>query len=556
MRHITILKTSALLLASTLLAGTVTVNAQEQESVILKAMKDEMKRTLAEAQYEGHDKPFYISYGITDLNVFTANATLGGLVRSDVFRDRNKSVRLLVGNYVFNDESLDNNLTSPPNANDLQVPLDDDYFGIRRALWASTDVVYKGAAQKYKKHQSTLKEENKKLADMPHREFATVPVVTLLEQPKPYALDKEKWNHYCKELSALFKAYPVIENSAVAMSFTYGEEYFVNSEGTTIVKPLTIAFLQCGAIMKTEKGEPLFDNLVRYARTPEGLPSLADMKAQVNAMAKKLTTSKDNPVLEEDYNGPVLFQGTAVAEAFLSALFAYRENLTASNTLASTMDYRSESNGSLDSKIGKPVVDNTLTVTARTRLKTYNNIPLIGAYEVDDEGVVPQDDLVLVEKGILKNQLNDRSLTKTGQMANGHASGPGVVEVSVEKGSAVQAMKQQLIASAKKEGLSFAIIVRKIAPGGDGISEVYKVNLETGTETLLRSARLSSLGLKNLKRVAATGKEKQVITLQTGGNNLVSYIVPDALLLDNMDIAPLRIPYQEEDKDYIPSPLN
>ena len=117
--------------------------AQDRESVILKAMKDEMKRTMTDAKYEGHDKPFYISYGINDRHVFSAHATLGALVRSNTFQSRNKSVRLLVGNYTFNDESLDNNLTSPPNANDLSVPLDDDYYGIRRALWASTDVVYK-----------------------------------------------------------------------------------------------------------------------------------------------------------------------------------------------------------------------------------------------------------------------------------------------------------------------------------------------------------------------------------------------------------------------------
>ncbi|AYB31372.1 metallopeptidase TldD-related protein [Chryseolinea soli] len=528
--------------------------AQERESVILKAMKDEMKRTMTDAKYEGHDKPFYISYGINDRHVFTAQATLGALIRSDAFQSRNKSVRLLVGNYTFNDESLDNNLTSPPNANDLSVPLDDDYYGIRRALWASTDVVYKGAAQKYKKHQLTLKEENKKLEDLPHREFATVPVVTKIDFAKPFNLNQEHWNKYTKELSAVFKSYPDIEGSAVALTITYGDEYFVNSEGTTIVKPFTTVYLQCGAYMETEKGEPFFDNLVRYARTPEELPSLADMKAEVEKMARKLTTSKDNVALEEEYNGPVLFLGPAVAEIFSNAFFSYRDNLVASNTLTSTMD-RNEGSTGMDAKIGKLFIDNAFTVTARTSLQKFNNTSLLGSYDIDDEGVVPQENLVLIEKGILKNQLNDRSLTKTGQVANGHASGPGVLEVSTSNGQTTQALKQALIDAAKKDGLEFALIARKISSGGDGVPEIYKVNLETGKEELLRSARMGSGGLKNLKRVPAVGKEKQVVNLQTSGGSLVSFIVPDALLLDNMDAAPLRIPYQEENKIYISSPL-
>jgi len=526
--------------------------AQDSESVILKAMKDEMKRTMTEASYEGHDKPFYISYGITDRHVFNTHAVLGSLVRSAAFQTRTKSVRLLVGNYAFNDESLDNNLTSPPNANDLSVPLDDDYLGIRRALWSSTDVVYKGAAQKYKKHQLTLKEENKKLEDLPHREFATVPVITKIDFGTPYQLDKARWDNYVKTLSAIFKSYPDIEGSAVAITVTYGDEYFVNSEGTTVVKPFTTAYLQCGAYMETEKGEPFFDNLVRYARTPDELPGLQDMKAEVEKMARKLVAAKDLPMLDEEYSGPVLFLGPAVAEIFSNALFSYRDNLVASNTLASTMD-RNE-NGSMDAKIGKLLIDAAFTVTARTSLQKFNNTPLLGTYEIDDEGVVPTDNLVLVEKGILKNQLNDRSLTKTGQVANGHASGAGVLEISTSTGQTQQALKQALIDAAKKNGNDFAIIAREIT-ANEGVPEIYKVNLETGKEELLRSVRLGSGGLKTLKRVPAAGKEKQVINLPAPGNSLVSFIVPDGLLLDNIDVSPMRIPYQEENKVYIPSPM-
>ena len=345
-----------------------------------------MKRSMTEIKYDGHDKPFFISYGITDTKNFSAYATLGAIVQSGEYKSRNKSVRVLVGNYEFNDESLDNNLFSETTANEIQLPLDDDYFGIRRALWTTTDVVYKGAAQKYKKHQSTLKEQNKKLQDLPHRTFAKAPVLQHLTPLPPYSLNKEKWDSYCKQLSAVFKHYPDIESSDVMINISYGSQYFVNSEGTVVVKPYAVAILQCRAQIKTEKGEPVFENITHYASAPEEFPSLDALKSECKALAEKLILLQKSNMLEEEYTGPVLFMGESVGQVFASTLFSYRESLIASNAILSTTDFRPEAATILDSRIGKTILDNTVTIKARPKLKKFKDIRLIGAYDIDDEG--------------------------------------------------------------------------------------------------------------------------------------------------------------------------
>jgi len=530
------------------------VTAQDSNPIIL-AMRDEMKRSMTEIKYEGHDKPFYISYGITDIKNFSVYATLGALVQSGEFKNRGKSVRVLVGDYEFNDESLDNNLFSEPTANEIQLPIEDDYFGIRRALWTTTDVVYKGAAEKFKKHQSTLREQGKSLNDLPHRTFAKVPVVQWIAPLAPYSLDQSKWENYCKALSAVFELYPDLESSDVIMNISYGSQYFVNSEGTVIVKPYHVAVIQCRAQIKTEKGEPVFDNIIHYASTPDQFPPLDQFKAESKGMAEKLISLQKSSALEEAYSGPVLLVGPSVAQAFASALFSFRESLVASNAILSTTDFRPEAATSLDSRMGKAIIDNAVTIKAKPKLKRFKDISLLGSYDVDDEGVVPEDELVLIENGVLKNLLNDRSLTKQGQAANGHSAGPAVIEVSSGKNLTVNALKEALIVSARKEGLDFAVIVRENAAFGEGMAEVWKVNLDTGNEEVLRSAQLGGLGLKNLKRIAGSAKELQAYTVQTGDGNLASFIVPEALLLDDVDITPLKLPYFEQEEIYVQSPL-
>jgi len=116
--------------------------AQDKMPVIQQAMRDEMERNMKELKADGFDKPFFINYTLLDETSWQMNATLGALVSSLESKNRAAlSIRLLVGDYEFNDESLDNNLYSQPQANEMNLPLDDDYLGIRRSLWISTDNV-------------------------------------------------------------------------------------------------------------------------------------------------------------------------------------------------------------------------------------------------------------------------------------------------------------------------------------------------------------------------------------------------------------------------------
>jgi hypothetical protein len=550
------MKISIIKLVGSLLFAVVSSSllAQKEDNVILRAMKDELKRSMEEIKYDNHDRPFFISYGITDSKNLSVYATLGALVQSNEYQNRDKSVRVLVGNYEFNDESLDNNLYSEGTANEIQLPLDDDYFGIRRALWTTTDVVYKGAAQKYKKHQATLKEQSKNLGDLPHRVFAKVPVIQSIKPAKLSGTSLIALNDYCRQASSVFRDFPDLESSDVLVNFSYGTKYFVNSEGTVVVEPYSIGIVQCRAQGKTKNGEPIYETVEYYAKAPNEFPSMEKLKADAKALAEKLHNLRSANVLEVEYSGPVLFLGPSVAQAFATTLFSQRESLIASNAILSQNDYRPAAVAALDARLGKAVIDNSLTIKATPTLKSFKGKTLIGSYDVDDEGVVPPGNLVLVEKGILKALLNDRSLSSLSQAANGHSTGPAVIEVSSDKTLSVDALKNALISAAKTDGQDFALIVRTNASFGEAMSEVWKVNLETGEEEVLRSSQVGELSLRNMRRIVGVASDQEAYTIQVGGT-LASFIVPQGLLLDDIEIAPIKLPYLEEQDAYVKNPL-
>ncbi|MFM7429111.1 MAG: hypothetical protein ACKO1F_04350, partial [Flammeovirgaceae bacterium] len=197
-------------------------NAQT-EDVILRAMQDELNRNSKELSLPGFEKPFFIMYGLVDQKSMIVSATLGALMNSIEDRNRYKSTtRILVGGYEFNDESLEDNLFSSPTAMEISLPLDDDYWGIRRSFWVTTDNVYRSAARHFEKHKQTLKETGKPLAEIPHRSFAKVPVQRIIQTQTASHYNRSEWETKVKELSSFFKQQPNINNSVVFVSFVEG----------------------------------------------------------------------------------------------------------------------------------------------------------------------------------------------------------------------------------------------------------------------------------------------------------------------------------------------
>lgn len=526
--------------------------AQDKLNVVQQAMRDELERNMKELKADGFDRPFFLNYSILDQHNVQITATLGALM-SSVERDNRaaQSIRLLVGDYDFNDESLDNNLFSQPQANELSLPLDDDYLGIRRSLWISTDNVYRNASRQFAKNKEMLKEQNKPLAELPHRSFAKVPPSKIDISLPEFKFDKSATEDYVRRLSAVFAGYRTIQQSNVSFFCRWGYRYLVNSEGSINRIPDLSMSLRVGAGFRTSTGEFVVDNIHHNYATIE-LPPIEAMIAEVKAMAERMIASGSSPVFREEYSGPALFIGQPVAQLFVSELFGGEEGLAANNNIQSLTGYRYESN-SLDAKIGKPVFADGMTVKAMPKLKKYGDVTLLGSFEVDEEGVVPADETVLIENGVLKVLMNDRTIVNAGQVANGLGDGPGVVSVTFKTSLPAVDLKARLIAQAKKEGLEYGLIIRE-RDAGMRVMDVWKVYVDDGREELARQASMKSLSQRSFRKISDVSGEVAVHNISSGARSLISVICPEAVLLSEVEFESTGFPTIEEE-EYVPSPL-
>lgn len=536
---------------------------QPNDDVIVKAMQDELKRNMEELSLPNLDKPFFIMYGISDQKSYSIMATLGSIIQSTENQQRFKSTtRVLVGDYSFNDESLEDNLFSGPTAREINLPLDADYNGIRRSFWSATDKVYRDAARHFARHKETLKETGKTLKEIPHRSFAkSAPVVRMAPLPAT-TFNKTAWEQKARNFSSLFLKDPSIINSAVMVQYSEGYEYLVNSEGTLAKLPVSLITFAALCQSKNAEGEFTIKQIMHMARSSEKLPSEEQLTKEIQNMIADMQTLANTPKFDDEYSGPVLLMGSAVAELFSRALFESRESILANDNITPLTGFQFEEEmAAMDGKIGKSIFNEAITIKAKPKLRSYNGIDLLGSYEMDSEGIVPADEVVVVQNGVLKTLLNNRTLTHPTQTANGFSSGPGVLEITLTHKQSEKVLKEKLLAQAKKEGLDYAIIVRD-APGfGFGLMNVYKVYVKDGKEQYMRNAILNPTNVKTLKRILGASSQYQAhnlggsLNVASGGSSQVmSLIVPQAVLLQEMDIQPFRMPSLKEE-EYVSNPL-
>jgi hypothetical protein len=530
--------------------------AQEKLPIVQQAMRDEIERNMKELKSEGFDKPFFINYTLLDETTIQMTATLGALMNSIEAKNRQAlSLRLLVGDYDFNDESLDNNLTTPPQANEINLPIDDDYLGIRRSLWISTDNVYRSASRQFAKNKEMLKEQNKPLADVPHRSFAKVAISNVDIELPEVKFDKAATEDYVRKVSAVFSDYAngdnKIDNSNVTFFYRKGYRYLANSEGSINRVPVSIATIVVAAGLRTSEGEFVFDNIQHIYATPE-LPPLEKMIESAKQLAERLIEKSKAPSFTEDYIGPVLFEDSQVGQLILEQLFGGEDNLIAKNNIPSLKGINFDPKSSVESKIGKSLFAEGMTIKATPKLKKFGEQPLLGSFDVDDEGVVPPDETLLVENGVLKTVMNDRTLISATQVANGLGDGPGVVTVSFKTTTPAATMKSKLIAQAKKQGLDYALLMKNSADVGR-VVDVYRVYVADGREELVRQASMKDLSQRDFRKILEVSKEMSAHNIGRGSAP-VSIICPQSILLEEVEFTPMRMPTLQE-QEYVSSPL-
>jgi len=561
----------------------------------LRAMRAEMARSMERLRLEALQKPCFISYSLRDATTFEVVAELGGVVIRQHERERPDASRLLVGNYQRNDE----NFFAPSMAfgggpDSAGMPLDDDEQGIRRALWLSTDRLYKAAAEAYEKKQAALSGQTRSAEEKELADFSSAARVEQQVVAPRWNLDEAAWTALTTELSARFRQHPDIFASQVRAFFYRAEVVFANSEGTQVTQPLTLAALQIEAATRAPDGELVRNHAYQYATAPDGLPKPVQLAATVDRLVTELRALRDAPAFDQTYLGPVLFEEQAAAEFFAQRFFAgfdgllgARRPLVDNQMLASALDQRMGK--ALNDQLGKRLLNEQWSIKALPRTRIYQGQLLVGGLDVDAEGVVPPAEIALVERGMLKTLLVNRTPVKGVASSNGHQRfvigaaaeageglGPSVIAVTTSKGRSVADLRRALLTAAREQGLEYALIVRRLTPAigsphfdqldpeammararrsmerPGALSDpvlIYRVDVSNGHEQLLRATGVSGLGGGALRKISAGSSQSQVydtlvhpaqIGFGFGGGAAngvaATFIVPQAVLVDELEV--------------------
>jgi len=543
----------------------------EEEDVILRALGDELKRSMT-LRLEDLDLPYFIQYGVEDSSVYRISATYGALLDSDENRSRELQVQVRVGAYT-----LDNSNFSGRGRRELggntDLPLDNDYMALRHAIWMATDTRYKSAVETLTQKRAYMRDRT--IEDRP-ADFARANAITSIEARVSARFDRPAWEQYARRVSAAFKDYAHIHNSEVNLSAGVENRYLLNSEGSRLRIADTGVLLRISAEAQAADGERVSDQYTFYAPQPEQLPGVPEVLGEVKKMADRLAGIVQAPVLEE-YTGPVLLDEIAAPQFFRQLL---ARGVAGQPDPVGSVRRGTGGSAELENRVGKRILPITFQIYDDPRPEKFQNLFLTGSYNFDDEGIQPQRVEIVVD-GKLQGMVMSRAPTKQFTRSTGHGrhtggepprSTIGCLYVEAAKGESAADLKKELIDAAEAEGLKFGLRItalqergasgaaRRFAgfagfgPSPSRISDpitIYKVYVADGHEELVRGCEFNSVDVRSLRRIIAAGNARALHNA-AGLAAPASSVIAPAVLFEELELT--RIKQEAEKKPFLPSP--
>jgi hypothetical protein len=240
------------------------------------------------------------------------------------------------------------------------------------------------------------------------------------------------------------------------------------------------------------------------------------------------------PLVEEEYHGPLLLSADAATDTLHSLL---------AGAVAATrppLGTEARTNGPFASSFHARVMPDFMNAVDDPTLQMFDGKHLLGAYQVDDEGVSAQA-VKLVDGGRLDNYVIGRQPVRDFAQSNGHGRAGltglahpmiGVLKITADNGISDEELNQKLIALAKDRGLTSAYVVETM---GAALTPrlLYRVGLD-GKRTLVRGAVLDDIDDRALRSsIDAAGKDLWLAN--DFGDPPVTVLAP-ALLFDDATI--------------------
>src|SRR3984957_16951817 len=385
--------------------------ADAEKDPVLKAMLAELDRSMSQLQLQGFAKPFFIQYRVTEVDDFATTAEYGSSEGSDHARQRVARVTVRVGDY-----KTDSSGARGDGALEIAV-LDDDPVALRSVLWAGTDQAYKNALSAYAQKQAELKQvQTPPQSD----DFSQEKPIISLADPIAIHVDESSWADRVARASGLYRTDAAvsanqrdIQYSSASFRARSTTTWLVTSEGT-IVRKSAVEYQETFAGgSQVSGGMPLARSYGSSGISPAELDSEADFNKHAVTELASLAELRKAPLVEGGVHGRVLFPADAATDILRSLLGSA---VTATRPALGT---EARTNGAFASSYHARVLPDFMNVVDDPSLKTFNGKALLGAYDVDDEGV-PAQAVKLVDEGRLENYLVGRQPVRDFPESSGH----------------------------------------------------------------------------------------------------------------------------------------
>jgi TldD protein len=497
-----------------------------QPDAVFDAMQAELERSM-KLTLNQLDTPYYLSYSVDDEHIWSASATLGGLINSNASVFRVPRVRIRVGDYKFDNTNWTGANAAGPRYDLRSFPLEDDNpLVLRQYLWLATDSAFKGSLQSIARKRAALRSVNQS-EELP--DFAPSKPFIGIRDYTPVKFDREAWVDRTRRISAVFNEFPAIRTSMVGFTAIDSLHRFANNEGTLVRQQENMGAVEIQASAQSSDGMIVRDLDLFYTRDPGRMFPEADLMKSARVLGEQVVKLASAP-LGDNYTGPVLFEG--VASAQLMAEILGRNLHISRKAIAAPGAQAQSSTTDLEGRRGVRIMPEIFDVTDDPAQ------PFFGLEEVDEEGV-PDKTLSLVEKGVLKDFLRTRQPVRGYNDSNGRGriAGSYGAETPVPTNLLIRASEKSSIADLKKKlidllqqrGLPYGMIVRKMDfPSSASIDEARKILAAgaaggsnrplsmplyayrlypDGREELVRGERFKGVNARSLKDILAAGDD-------------------------------------------------
>lgn len=280
----------------------------------------------------------------------------------------------------------------------------------------------------------------------------------------------------------------------------------------------------------------------------EDMPDDAAILRDMDRSIAELEALKNAPIVQP-YSGPVILKNRAAAVYFHELLGHRLERQRQKN----------ESEGqTFAKKVGQKIISSFISVYDDPTLERFRGTFLRGTYPFDDEGT-RSERVTLVQDGILRNFLMDRSPLLSFKDSNGHGRRETGFQIVARMGNTIvhasetvsyQELRRRLIAEIRRQGKPFGLLFDDIQGGFTITSRqgtqafkvlprlVYRVYADGRPDEPVRGVNIVGTPLTSFSKIIAAADDYDVFNGTCGaesGQVPVSAVAP-SLLISEMEV--------------------